>query len=328
MIYKDRVYGKIKISEPVILDIISCPSLQRLKKISQWGYPKHFYPKATHSRFDHSIGVYLLLKKFKAPLEEQIAGLIHDVSHAAFSHIIDYILDSGSQTHHTHQDNIFKKFVNKTDLPAILKKYGYKPNYITNDKNFPLKESNLPNLCADRIDYLLRDTVVIGELTRKKAQYFLNNLHIHNKKWVFKKLDAAQSFTQLFLKMNTQYYSSIETTVVFRTVGDYLKLALEEKYISRQDLYTTDKVILNKVRKFHPKDKKLKLLFNRMENKVPFKNNPNSSSCLHTFCKSRMVNPLVLDKQSVKRLSKINPVWKKIISKELNPKEYFLEFLD
>jgi len=31
---KDRVYGEIEISEPVLVEIINSPSLQRLKKIS------------------------------------------------------------------------------------------------------------------------------------------------------------------------------------------------------------------------------------------------------------------------------------------------------
>ena len=36
----------------------------------------------------------LLIKKLGGSVEEQIAGLLHDVSHTAFSHVIDYVFDN------------------------------------------------------------------------------------------------------------------------------------------------------------------------------------------------------------------------------------------
>jgi HD superfamily phosphohydrolase len=82
--------------------------------------------------------------------------LIHDVSHGAFSHCLDYVFDEGSQKEQTHQDNIFEKFVKESGIPRILETYGIDINYVVDDKNFPLKERLLPDLCADRIDYILR----------------------------------------------------------------------------------------------------------------------------------------------------------------------------
>ena len=177
MEYIDRVYGRFEIVEPVIIELINSPSLQRLKNIDQTGYrpfwvkPDIEIGKYENSRFAHSVGVYLLLKIYNAPIEEQIAGLIHDVSHSAFSHCIDYVLDSGSEKEHNHQDNIFNEFVRKTEIPEILKKYGFDLDYILDDKNFPLKERDLPDLCADRIDYSLRTAVIFGELSEKDKNY-------------------------------------------------------------------------------------------------------------------------------------------------------------
>ena len=137
MTYNDCIFGRVKIKEPVILELIKSKTLQRLKGIDQGGYqPLYAKPKTVlknrrhHNRFAHSLGVYLLLKKYGAPLEEQIAGLIHDVSHACFSHCIDYVLTEGSQKKHSHQDNIFVEFVRKTEIPGILKKYQISSKYI------------------------------------------------------------------------------------------------------------------------------------------------------------------------------------------------------
>lgn len=77
------LYGTFEISEPVLVDLINSPELQRLKKISMAGYypgcPSFCNPD--YNRYNHSLGVFMLLRRFKAPLLEQIAGLIHDISH-------------------------------------------------------------------------------------------------------------------------------------------------------------------------------------------------------------------------------------------------------
>jgi len=117
MQYTDRIYGNFEIDEPVILELINSKTFQRLKEIDQAGYFEPHLPKTAHSRFEHSIGVYLLLKMYSTPIEEQVAGLIHDVSHSAFSHCIDYILDAGSEKEHNHQDNM--KYIQNVYLPVL-----------------------------------------------------------------------------------------------------------------------------------------------------------------------------------------------------------------
>ncbi len=331
MKYIDRLYGEFEIREPVILELINSPSLQRLKDIDQAGYcPLWVNPNVNageyhHTRFAHSVGVYLLLKKYGASLEEQIAGLIHDVSHSAFSHCIDYVLDSGSEKEQNHQDNIFDKFVRKTEIPEIIKKYGFDIDYILDDKNFPLKEKDLPDLCADRIDYSLRTAVIFEELNDKDKEYLLENLTTQNNNWVFKNFESAKKYAELFLRLNRKYYSSFSGALMFRAVGDCLKYALQKNYISEDDLYTTDKIVLEKIKKFIDKDDKLKLFWDRMNNKVRVRNDPNDYNA-RVFCKSRIVDPLFRDNGILKRLSEKDSNWRDIIREELKPKKYFLKF--
>lgn len=323
MKYKDRIYGETDISEPVILDLINSPSIQRLKGIDQAGYFEPFFPGTAHSRFEHSVGVYLLLKTYGASLREQIAGLIHDVSHSAFSHCIDYVLDAGSEKEHNHQDNIFKRYVNSTEIPKILNRYNIGLDYITDDKNFPLKERELPDLCADRIDYSLRTAVVFKVIT--DAKYFLDNLSALNNFWVFKNYESALAFAVLFKKLNDNYYSGIFSAVMFRAVGDYLRLALKKNYITETDLYTTDKNLLAKIEPYLRQDDELKILFDRMNNKVKFDINQHDYTA-KVFCKSRVVNPLFLDGGEIRRLSEAEKEWQSVLEEEKNPKEYYIKF--
>lgn len=323
MQYTDRVYGSFEIEEPVVLELINSKAIQRLKDIDQAGYFEPHFSETAHSRFEHSIGVYLLLKMYGTPIEEQIAGLIHDVSHSAFSHCIDYVLDAGSEKEHNHQDNVFDEFVRKSEIPEILREYGLDLEYVLDDKNFPLKEKDLPDLCADRIDYSLRTATVFKEI--ENGKYFIDNLLAENGQWIFKDFESAEKYAKLFLKLNTDYYAGLPSAVMFRTVGDYLRYALSKKYISETDLYTTDKIVLEKIKPHIKTDSKLSLLFDRMNNKIGFRNDPNDYTG-KVFCKSRVVNPLCWYNGKIKRVSDIEPNWNGIIERESKPKEYFLKF--
>lgn len=323
MLYEDRLYGNIEIDEPVILELIACPTIQRLKGVDQGGYFEPHVPGCAHTRFEHSLGVYLLLKTFGASLEEQIAGLIHDASHAAFSHCIDYVLDAGSQKEHDHQDNIFESFIKRSEIPEILKKYDLDPDFIINDSNFPLKETKLPDLCADRIDYSLRGVIVFKEIG--DGRYFLDNLEIEDRRWIFKNFASAHKYAKLFLRLNNTYYAGLATAAMMKTVGGCLRYALKQKYINENDLYTTDKEVLTKINEHLSADQELRLLFDRMNNKIGFQNEPNGPAPA-IFCKSRIVDPLCRHEGKIKRVSDIAPEWKEIVERESVPKEYHLKF--
>jgi len=327
MVYIDKVYGKVNIREPVIVDLIKNSALQRLKDIDQAGYIFPHFPNTERSRFEHSLGDYIVLNRFGASIEEQIAGLIHDVSHSVFSHCIDYVLDVGSQSEHTHQDNIFKKYVKKTDIPKIIKKYGFDIEYILDESNFPLQERGLPDLCADRIDYSLRDAVVVRNINQSQAQKILDSLFVENNQWVFKDYKSAKDYAEFFYRLSYKYYSGIESAVMFNSVGETMRYALEKGYVNEQDLYTTDKLVLKKIKQCLLKDKKLTLLFARMNNQIAYKNNPNSYQ-FKVVCKSRLVDPLCRDKGKIVRVSKVDPQWGRFVKQASRPREYFISYAE
>jgi len=336
MEYTDRVYGKAQIKKPVILELISSPALQRLKGIDQLGYFEPYFPGKTFTRYEHSLGVFLLLKIFNAPFKEQIAGLIHDVSHTVFSHCGDYALNSGSEREQNLQDNIFKIFVKKTGIPQILEKHKVDLDYILNDENFPLKEKPLPDLCADRIDYFLRHGLIFGELDQKEINEFLEEFEIINNSWVFRTLDLARKFTLLYLKFNSLYWSGAESAVMFRTVGDMIRYSLKKGYLTKEDLFTTDKEVLAKVEKIRDKDKKLDLLLRRMQGKVKWSAFARSYDGklakekydTKVLVKSRVVNPSVKTNGEIKRISEVDEICKSLTKDHSPPKEYYIKFFE
>jgi len=321
----DCLHGTIHISEPIIKDIINSPALQRLKDIDQAGFNEPFHPNTKHTRFEHSVGVYYLLRKFGTSKEEQIAGLIHDVSHATFSHCIDYALDAGSEKEQSHQDNIFSEFVRKTNIPSILKQYGMDSDYIFNDSNFPLLETTLPDLCADRLDYSLRTAIIFKEINQERALKLLSHLHIEDKRWIFDSVKIAKRYAKIFFLMNKKIYASLSGVVMHKTVGDLIRHALSKKYITEQDLYTTDTNVLNKINPFLSKDKSLMLFWKRLNRDIGYKEDKENYDA-RVFCKSRVVDPLCQNNSNISRLSEIDTAWAKILSEEKKPKEYYIKF--
>jgi len=330
MIFQDRIYGKSKIESPLILELINSPSLQRLKEIDQVGYLplyQKFYPQKIKkiTRFDHSLGVFILLKKFGASLKEQVAGLLHDLSHGVFSHAIDYVFKEGSEKNQSFQDDIFEIFLKKSEIPSILLKYDLRLDFILDKNNFPLLEKELPDLCADRIDYSLRNAICNQEATKKEINYFLKNLSVENNFWVFKNFQSARRYAKLFFHLNKFYYSGLPTAVMFRTIGDVLKHCLKNGYLKREDLFLTERVVLEKIRSKLRSDPKLKILFQRMTGKIKVKNDPKNYDVI-VHCKSRIVDPLFKDGNKIKKLSQVDKNWQKVLKEELTPKKYLLKF--
>jgi len=325
IIIHDSVFGIIKITEPVIIKLIQSPSMQRLKDIDHAGYFQPLVPHKKHTRFEHSIGVYWLLHIHHAPLEEQIAGLIHDVSHGVFSHCLDYALAGDKEGEQSHQDNIFETFVLTSEIPSLVKTYGFDIHRILDDTLHPLKETTIPDLCADRIDYSLRSAIVYAHTPKKKIQYILDHLTVKNTLWIFTDYKSAKLYAELFYLLNTNYYSGFPSAVMFRTVGNTVSYALHKKYLTHNDLYKTDTHVLSILMKIAKKDPELYKHYQLMINPKEIRNNP-SSYDVTVICKSRIVDPFFISRGKILRVSKKNPKWNTIVQKELMPKKYFLKF--
>ena len=107
----DRIHKTITIPE-ICKQIIDTPEFQRLRRIKQLGCASFVYPCATHTRFEHSIGVAHLGRKLLTILKRNqpelkisekdillvfIAGLLHDVGHAPYSHAFEYLSEQNHE---------------------------------------------------------------------------------------------------------------------------------------------------------------------------------------------------------------------------------------
>jgi uncharacterized protein len=241
LIIFDSAYGKEIIKEHALIELIDSKPVQRLKEITQYGIPDEYYHKVNYSRFEHSIGVFILLRRLGAGVEEQISGLLHDISHTAFSHVVDWAI--GDPTKEDYQDNNHLNIIKNSEIPEILKKYGYDYEKISEVENYSLLESPAPGLCADRIDYTLR------ELNKEGASVtnYLNNLINFNGQVAFKDKEIAKKFAYDYLKLQNEHWAGPQAKIRYYILGNILKFALDKGIIGYEDLYKTDKEVINQM---------------------------------------------------------------------------------
>ena len=127
---EDRVYGEEEIEERILIDLINCKSVQRLRGLAQYGFPDEYYHKNGFSRYEHSLGVLIFLRRLGAKLDEQIAGLLHDVSHTSFSHVIDWAI--GNPEREDFQDKNHLNIIKNSEIPGILEKYDFRYEFVSN----------------------------------------------------------------------------------------------------------------------------------------------------------------------------------------------------
>ncbi len=146
---EDQIYGSFEL-QPVFQELIQSRLFQRLKGIHQGGAVIIADPSISLTRYEHSIGVSLLIKKLGGSLEEQLAGLLHDLSHTAFSHLVDYVLGYENEDYH---EQIFAEYISDPEIVEVLSRHGFDYRSFLDLEKFKLLDYPMPSLCADRIDY-------------------------------------------------------------------------------------------------------------------------------------------------------------------------------
>ncbi|MCA9952880.1 MAG: HD domain-containing protein [Anaerolineales bacterium] len=239
MEYHDEVYGSVTIQEPVLLDLMASTAMQRLKGVMQHGITGLIGITQPVSRFEHSVGVMLLVCRLGATIKEQIAALLHDVSHTAFSHVIDYVFDNhdGQSYHDEHKE----EFVIQTDLPKLLAKYGYHWRDFLEEDDFQILEQPAPRLCADRLDYFLRDSQELKLATEKDIEFVLQHLVVVNGRIATTNLQAARWLGYTFIAADDASWSNFREVGLYEITAQAIKRGLQIGTLSTDDIWGTDK---------------------------------------------------------------------------------------
>ena len=316
MLLKDKVYGDEEINEDVLIDLINSEALQRLKGVSQQGLPQNYYHRIVFSRFDHSIGVLILLRRLGADIEEQIAGLLHDISHTAFSHVVDWVL--GDPTKEDYQDNNHINIIEDSEIPKILEKYGFDYKKIADIEAFSLLEKPAPSLCVDRFDYTIRELRDLDkeEMVRK----CVNDLTNVNKQMVFKTKESAEYFANAYLKLQKEHWAGNEARARYYILSEILRKAINLNLISKEDLMKTDQFIIEVLE--NSENQEILEELNMLKNGFKIEE---SEEGIELKKKFRYVDPEVLIENDILNLTKKSLDYKEALEKEKLNKDSFVK---
>lgn len=169
-IINDPVHGFITLDHPLILEVVSHPYFQRLRRIKQMAFAMLVYPGAEHTRLHHALGAYHLmgvaLSELKAKgveispeesLAARLAILLHDIGHGPFSHALEHTLIPGVH-HETLSLSIMEHLNQRLGGQLQLSIDIFKGVY---EKPF-LHQLISGQLDVDRMDYLTRDSFFTG----------------------------------------------------------------------------------------------------------------------------------------------------------------------
>jgi len=225
-------------------DLLNTMAMKRLARVHQSGAIFLVNSEICHSRLEHSIGVMLLIKKLGGTELEQVAGLLHDISHTAFSHVGDYVFDNHEEDYH---EQIFEQVLLSSDIPEILSWHGYELSQII-EGDFKILEQPLPGLCADRLDYTLRDSYHAGLVTVSDVRAFINCLSLENGVITVTDSDKAMWINQLYQQLIDEVFNLPLHVYANRKLMELIKMCLTKGELTTEDLMKDDTYVLNKIR--------------------------------------------------------------------------------
>jgi HD superfamily phosphohydrolase len=307
------VYGKQKVEEPLAVSIINNPAMQRLKGIMQAGYYDFTKPVVNSSRFDHSLGVFLLLRKLGAPFEEQISGLIHDISHLTFSHLAEQVYgDFREQGYH---EKFREKLLLESGITKLIEEHGLDAEYILDEHNFPLLERKAPDLCADRVDYFMRDSICWGYRTADEINDFLDKVQVAGNEIILADREAALFMGNDFMRNNWEVWGGIWAAGASHTFAKALKRGIELGAITEKDFFGVDAEVISKLVKSG--DAETIRLLKSMTKRCFAEGTPEDHDFTN-YAKARYVDPKFIQGGDVVRLSEVDEVFKQKLKEFIN----------
>lgn len=211
-IYRDPVHNIIRLRTDgregeLMMRLIDSREFQRLRRIKQLGLGLYTYQGAEHSRFTHSLGAFHLMTRVLDQLGERYsisddnrvaaraAALLHDVGHGSFSHVMEKVLGF-----HHEAWTVQVVMSEETEVGKLLRAYSPElPSKVAAIIEGTFEPAALAQLVSsqldvDRMDYLLRDSLMTG------AKYGIYDLE-----WIINALAIDEEHDRIYVAARGLY---------------------------------------------------------------------------------------------------------------------------
>ena len=211
-IYRDPVHNIIRLQTDsdegeLMMRLIDTGEFQRLRRIKQLGLGLYTYQGAEHSRFTHSLGAFHLMTRVLDRLSERYAissadriaaraaALLHDVGHGSFSHVMEKVL-----SFHHERWTVDVILNESSEIGTLLRSHSPDlPAKVASIIEGTFQPAALAQLVSsqldvDRMDYLLRDSLMTG------AKYGIYDLE-----WIINALAIDEAADRIYVEARGMY---------------------------------------------------------------------------------------------------------------------------
>lgn len=245
----DPLYGFIDLNE-IEIRVIDSSAFRRLHRIKQLAQANTVYPSASHTRFEHSLGVCHLAGlvarrlRFDDNMTQvvRLAALLHDIGHGPFSHIFEPVLSNINNQEISHEEISQMIIKDDPEVSRILGELAPQVASILDHKPVPGWTSQESMLAADvvsgpldvdRMDYLRRDSyhlgVVYGRFDLDQLIHTMTTTKDTGERWVavnIKGWGAVEQYRLNRYLMHAQVYQHHAIVIANRMCIDSMLCAV------------------------------------------------------------------------------------------------------
>ncbi len=228
------------------------PPMQRLRAVGMnCGCEYTAFPRfdrcTRYSRYDHSLGVGLIVWHFTQSPAQALAGLFHDIATPAFSHVVDF-LRGDHLTQESTEEGTTELIDGSPEIQSVLRSLGLATSDVCDYHRYPVADNDAPRLSADRLEYTLGNLVQFGFAGLKTVRSLYEDLFVGENEdgapeLTFRSGEKAIAFAQGALRC-AEVYVSDEDRFAMQMLAELLRDALRKGVLTERDLYTTEPEVL------------------------------------------------------------------------------------
>ena len=196
-----------------------------------------------YSRYEHSVGVGLIVWHFTGDVQQSVAALFHDIATPVFSHVVDFMNGDHVRQESTESQTT-AMIASSPALQECLRRAGLQTCDVNDYHRFPVADNDTPRLSADRLEYTLGNVVNYGVGSRETVAAWYNNLVVGRNdegvdELMFRELQIAEPFALAAIQMSHLYVSD-EDRFSMQMLAELMAKHIRRGVLSEADLYTTE----------------------------------------------------------------------------------------
>ena len=200
-----------------------------------------------YSRFDHSLGVALIVWQHTHDKRQAMAGLLHDAATPVFAHVVDF-LKGDYLTQEATEAGTEATIRASHELCAVLDRYGLAVDEVKDYHIYPVADNDSPRLSADRLEYSLGNMRNYGFADYRTVEALYRDITVGTNEFgetelVFTHLEQASAFAALALECGKVYVCD-EDRYAMQRLAEVLADALRADVITLNDLNTTEPQVI------------------------------------------------------------------------------------